>query len=95
MFSRTNIIETVTNQPYDEMPYWFEKWETTGLLGFTDKNEDGLIQYTADAQSNELNVDVDIIVLANPEVAQLPNWAIALLAAGALAAVCNTVIPVP
>jgi cation/acetate symporter len=90
VFSRTNLIETVSNQPYDEMPYWFEKWETTGLLGFTDKNEDGLIQYTADAQLNELNVDVDIMVLANPEIAQLPNWVIALLAAGALAAALST-----
>ncbi len=90
VFSRTNLIETVSNQPYDKMPYWFEKWETTGLLGFTDKNEDGLIQYTADAQLNELNVDVDIMVLANPEIAQLPNWVIALLAAGALAAALST-----
>jgi cation/acetate symporter len=90
VFSRTNLIETVSNQPYHEMPYWFEKWETTGLLGFTDKNEDGLIQYTADAQLNELNVDVDIMVLANPEIAQLPNWVIALLAAGALAAALST-----
>jgi cation/acetate symporter len=90
VFSRTNLIETVSNQPYEEMPYWFEKWETTGLLSFTDKNEDGLIQYTADAQSNELNVDADIMVLANPEIANLPNWVIALLAAGALAAALST-----
>ena len=90
VFSRTNLIETVSNKPYDQMPYWFEKWETTGLLGFTDKNEDGLIQYTADANTNELDVDVDIIVLANPEIADLPNWVIALLAAGALAAALST-----
>jgi cation/acetate symporter len=90
VFSRTNLIETVSNKPYDQMPYWFEKWETTGLLGFTDKNEDGLIQYTADASSNELDVDVDIMVLANPEIADLPNWVIALLAAGALAAALST-----
>ena len=67
------------------MPEWFDKWETTGLLSFTDKNEDGLIQYTADNKTNELTVDADIMVLANPEIAQLPNWVIALLAAGALA----------
>ena len=90
VFSRTNLIETVSNKPYDQMPYWFEKWETTGLLGFTDKNEDGLIQYTPDASTNELDVDVDIMVLANPEIADLPNWVIALLAAGALAAALST-----
>ena len=90
VFSRTNLIETVSNKPYDQMPYWFEKWETTGLLGFTDKNEDGLIQYTADDNTNELDVDVDIMVLANPEIADLPNWVIALLAAGALAAALST-----
>ena len=90
VFSRTNLIETVSDKPYDQIPYWFEKWETTGLLGFTDKNEDGLIQYTADAATNELDVDVDIMVLANPEIADLPNWVIALLAAGALAAALST-----
>ena len=90
VFSRTNLIETVSNQPYEEMPEWFDKWETTGLLGFKDKNEDGLIQYTADTTTNELTVDADIMVLANPEIAQLPNWVIALLAAGALAAALST-----
>ena len=90
VFSRTNLIETVSNQPYDDMPEWFDKWETTGLLGFTDKNEDGLIQYTAEPTTNELTVDADIMVLANPEIAQLPNWVIALLAAGALAAALST-----
>ena len=90
VFSRTNLIETVSNKPYDQMPYWFEKWETTGLLEFTDKNDDGHIQYTADAATNELDVDVDIMVLANPEIADLPNWVIALLAAGALAAALST-----
>ena len=90
VFSRTNLIETVSNQPYEEMPEWFDKWETTGLLGFTDKNEDGLIQYTTDTTTNELTVDADIMVLANPEIAQLPNWVIALLAAGALAAALST-----
>ena len=90
VFSRTNLIETVSNQPYTDMPEWFDKWETTGLLGFTDKNEDGLIQYTAESTTNELTVDADIMVLANPEIAQLPNWVIALLAAGALAAALST-----
>ncbi len=90
VFSRTNLIETVSNQPYEQMPEWFDKWETTGLLGFNDKNQDGLIQYTASPATNELTVDADIMVLANPEIAQLPNWVIALLAAGALAAALST-----
>ena len=90
VFSRTNLIETVSNQPYIDMPEWFSKWETTGLLGFNDKNNDGLIQYTANSATNELTVDADIMVLANPEIAQLPNWVIALLAAGALAAALST-----
>ena len=90
VFSRTNLIETVSNQPYDQMPDWFNKWETTGLLEFNDKNKDGLIQYRADVTTNELEVDADIMVLANPEIAQLPNWVIALLAAGALAAALST-----
>ena len=90
VFSRTNLIETVKDQPYTSMPSWFNKWETTGLLTFEDKNQDRLIQYKADPISNELNVDKDIMVLANPEIAQLPNWVIALLAAGALAAALST-----
>ena len=90
VFSRTNLIETVSNQPYDLMPDWFNKWETTGLLEFNDKNKDGHIQYNADGLTNELEVDADIMVLANPEIAQLPNWVIALLAAGALAAALST-----
>ena len=72
------------------MPDWFNKWETTGLLEFNDRNKDGLIQYRADVKTNELEVDADIMVLANPEIAQLPNWVIALLAAGALAAALST-----
>ena len=90
VFSRTNLIETVSNQPYVDMPKWFSKWEDTGLLKFEDKNRDGLIQYVADKEQNELDVDADIMVLANPEIADLPNWVIALLAAGALAAALST-----
>lgn len=90
VFSRINLIETVSNQPYEQMPGWFNKWETTGLLDFKDINQDGLIQYTSDTTTNELTVDADIMVLANPEIAQLPNWVIALLAAGALAAALST-----
>lgn len=90
VFSRTNLIEVVSNKPYTEMPQWFNKWENTGLLEFKDKNQDGLIQYLNNPKLNELNIDADIMVLANPEIAGLPNWVIALLAAGALAAALST-----
>ena len=90
VFSRTNLIETVSEKKYDEMPQWFNNWESTGLLRFEDKNLDGKIQYVADPEINELTVDKDIMVLANPEIAQLPNWVIALVAAGGLAAALST-----
>jgi cation/acetate symporter len=90
VFARTNLIETVSNKPYGEMPAWFSKWETTGLIQFDDKNGDGKIQYVADKGINELTVDPDIMVLANPEIANLPNWVIALVAAGGLAAALST-----
>jgi cation/acetate symporter len=90
VFSRTNLIETVSNKEYEKMPEWFGNWEKTGLIQFDDKNKDGLIQYLADAKKNELIVDKDIMVLANPEIAGLPNWVIALVAAGALAAALST-----
>jgi cation/acetate symporter len=90
VFARTNLIETVSEKKYDEMPGWFDNWEKTGLLKFDDKNNDGIIQYVADPQINELTIDRDIMVMANPEIAQLPNWVIALLAAGALAAALST-----
>jgi cation/acetate symporter len=72
------------------MPEWFKKWETTGLITYTDKNGDGIIQYEANENNNELVVDNDIMVLANPEIAKLPDWVIALVAAGALAAALST-----
>ncbi|MDD3785677.1 MAG: cation acetate symporter [Hydrogenophaga sp.] len=90
---------------YDERPDWMKRWEQTGLLKFEDKNGDGRIQYyndktaNADAKAkaeaagwkgNELTVNADIIVMANPEIAQLPNWVIALVAAGGLAAALST-----
>lgn len=90
VFARTNMIETVSNKPYANVPEWFKKWETTGLIVFDDKNNDGHIQYLADASKNELVVDNDIMVLANPEIANLPDWVIALVAAGALAAALST-----
>lgn len=90
LFSRTNLIETVSNQKYSELPKWFSNWEETGLIKFDDKNKDGKVQYLADTNKNELIVDKDIMVLANPEIAGLPNWVIALVAAGALAAALST-----
>jgi len=90
VFARTNLINTVSNEEYSSMPVWFKNWEETGLLSFDDKNEDGKIQYVADTSKNELTIDNDIMVLANPEIADLPAWVIALVAAGGLAAALST-----
>ncbi len=89
-FARTNLISTVSNLEYAAVPEWFSKWEATNLIVFTDKNNDGRIQYLANAEQNELVVNRDIIVLANPEIAGLPNWVVALVAAGGLAAALST-----
>ena len=89
-FARTNLINTVSEQPYADMPQWFSNWEGTGLLGFDDKNGDGIIQYVADAETNELTINNDIMVLANPEIANLPDWVVALVVAGGLAAALST-----
>ena len=116
-FARVNLLETVSEAQYSELPEWFESWENAGLLAWKDKNADGKIQYQAgkpfagkptfdaDARgasserivtneptdnANELYVDRDIMVLANPEIAQLPGWVIALMAAGGLAAALST-----
>ena len=75
---------------YDDRPQWFNNWEKTGLLKFEDKNDDGRVQYRAAKAENELTVDRDIMVLANPEIANLPNWVIALVVAGGLAAALST-----
>ena len=94
--ARLNLMNTIEPTPgnylaYDERPQWFKNWETTGLLKYEDKNGDGLIQYSADKETNEMvKVDNDILVLANPEIAKLPNWVIALVAAGGLAAALST-----
>tara|TARA_R110001583_G_scaffold101981_1_gene248534 strand:+ start:6163 stop:7935 length:1773 start_codon:yes stop_codon:yes gene_type:complete len=115
VFSRTNLIETVSNKEYASIPEWFKNWENTGLIAWDDKNGDGKIQYIEGASTNgkpayikergvhgerlisngndnanELYVDRDIMVLANPEIANLPNWVIALVAAGGLAAALST-----
>ncbi|MXY51177.1 MAG: cation acetate symporter [Gammaproteobacteria bacterium] len=97
------VFEETANLAYEERPEWFRTWEETGLLAFEDKNDDGRIQYYNDAnpefaararehgwEGNELTVDRDIIVLANPEIAGLPNWVVALVAAGGIAAALST-----
>ncbi len=95
--ARLNLMQTIDqpnaeqNLAYADRPAWFKNWETTGLLKFEDKNGDGLIQYTGDKKTNEMvKVDRDIMVLANPEIAGLPNWVIAIVAAGGLAAALST-----
>ncbi|MEX0609276.1 MAG: sodium:solute symporter family protein [Balneolaceae bacterium] len=121
VFARTNLIETVSEEPYETMPDWFSTWEETGLLTWIDKNEDGIITYAPGAAivgapdierngseivrgkngevrvknvpaegPNELYIDRDIMVLANPEIANLPPWVAALVAAGGLAAALST-----
>ncbi|MFD2564813.1 sodium:solute symporter family protein [Aquimarina rubra] len=120
VFAKTNLITSVQNKQYEDLPKWFKNWEDTELLGWVDKNGDGKVQYTKGhavignknkpmfdkdqrgnfgeriitnvntATKNELFVDRDIMVLANPEIANLPNWVIALVAAGGLAAALST-----
>ncbi|WKN43034.1 sodium:solute symporter family protein [Tunicatimonas pelagia] len=89
-FARTNMINSVSNVAIDELPSWVTNWQSTGLITIEDKNNDGLVQYVADAEQNEFIPDRDIMVLANPEIANLPNWVIALVAAGGLAAALST-----
>jgi len=90
VFARTNLIQTVNDKEYAELPDWVGNWEQTGLLAWEDKNGDGKVQMRNDAALDELKVDKDIIVLANPEIANLPVWVIALVAAGGLAAALST-----
>ena len=94
--ARLNFITTIdqpseeSNLSYANRPSWFRNWEVTGLLKFEDKNQDGLIQYDGHKTNEMIKVDRDIMVLANPEIAGLPNWVIALVAAGGLAAALST-----
>lgn len=91
-FARTNLLNTVSDTKYTEVPSWFKNWEATGLIKFDDKNGDGNIQYRGSRSEieNELTIDRDIMVLANPEIAKLPNWVVGLVAAGGLAAALST-----
>lgn len=88
-FARLNLVDTVHNSSYEQAPEWFSNWEQTGLVGWEDKNDDGIMQYSAGSK-NEVNIDRDIMVLANPEIANLPGWVIALVAAGGVAAALST-----
>ena len=101
IFARTNLLKTVTTEQengqlvdvkYDDVPEWFKNWEKTDLIKFTDHNNDGTIQYRGEKSDieNELEIDRDIMVLANPEIAKLPNWIVGLVAAGGLAAALST-----
>ncbi|TMP81917.1 cation acetate symporter [Pseudoalteromonas phenolica] len=99
-FARVNMIDTINGKDgsgtlYEEAPAWVKNWERTGLITFEDKNGDGKMQYSAGKISdpnsaNEVKIDRDIMVLANPEIANLPAWVIALVAAGGIAAALST-----
>ncbi len=93
-FARVNMIDTLNGPdmqgvPAEEAPNWYRNWESTGLVGWEDKNGDGRMFYSGD-ERNEMSINRDIIVLASPELAKLPNWVVGLLAAGGLAAALST-----
>ncbi|MBC7001246.1 cation acetate symporter [Photobacterium sp. BZF1] len=93
-FARVNMIETINGPDMQgvaaaDAPSWYKNWESTGLVGWEDKNGDGKMFYSGD-ERNEMTINRDIIVLASPELAKLPNWVVALLAAGGLAAALST-----
>ncbi|SNS10572.1 cation/acetate symporter [Belliella buryatensis] len=89
-FGIYNAIETVADKPVNDLPEWVDNWQKTNLITVNDKNQDGIVQYTANPETNELNIDKDIMVLASPEIAKLPNWVIGLVAAGGMAAALST-----
>jgi cation/acetate symporter len=89
-FARVNLLDTVRDQPHATLPAWFAHWEHTGLLAWNDRNGDGRVQWVGAPAANELTIDRDIMVLANPEIAGLPNWIVGLVAAGGLAAALST-----
>ncbi len=89
-FGIYNAIETVADKPVKDLPEWVGNWQKTNLIVVNDKNNDGIVQYSANVDTNELTIDKDIMVLANPEIAKLPNWVIGLVAAGGMAAALST-----
>ncbi|WP_165310049.1 sodium:solute symporter family protein [Vibrio ziniensis] len=93
-FARVNLIDTINGPdmqgvPAEQAPSWYKNWQSTGLVKWEDKNGDGRMFYSGDAR-NEMDINRDIIVLASPELAKLPNWVVGLLAAGGLAAALST-----
>ena len=89
-FGIYNAIDSVSEKKVEELPVWVNNWQKTNLISVDDKNKDGIVQYVADKESNEFTIDKDIMVLASPEIAQLPNWVVGLVAAGAMAAALST-----
>lgn len=89
-FGIYNTIESVSEKKVDNLPIWVSNWQKTNLITVDDKNGDGMVQYLADKGANELTIDKDIMVLASPEIAKLPNWVVGLVAAGAMAAALST-----
>ena len=97
VFARTNFIKSIHNVEYVNAPAWFKNWEKTKLVGWKDKNGDGIMQIAKgkwddpiEKSKNEVKIDQDIMVLANPEIAKLPNWVVGLIGAGGLAAALST-----
>lgn len=90
VFGIYNMITNINGQKIESLPAWVKNWQKTGLITIEDKNQDGMILYQKDKSKNELTIDKDIMVLANPEIAGLPNWVVALVAAGGLAAALST-----
>ncbi len=89
-FGIYNTIDSTSEKSISDLPEWISTWQKTDLIKVDDKNGDGKIQYVADPEANELSIDRDIMVLASPEIAQLPNWVVGLVAAGAMAAALST-----
>ncbi|MGY6558679.1 MAG: sodium:solute symporter family protein [Nitritalea sp.] len=89
-FGIYNTIDTVADKNINELPEWVDNWGKTNLITIEDKNGDGVVQYSANAELNELKIDRDIMVLASPEIANLPNWVVGLVAAGGMAAALST-----
>jgi cation/acetate symporter len=90
VFARASSIATLQGKPAAQAPAWFTAWRETGLVGFVDKDGDGRMRLSADPARNEVSIDPDVLVLANPEIARLPPWVVALVAAGALGAALST-----
>lgn len=89
-FGIYNAIQSTSEKEISSLPSWVQNWEKTNLIKIEDKNADGKVQYLADANTNELTIDKDIMVLASPEIAGLPDWVVGLVAAGAMAAALST-----